>query len=185
MCRSICFQPMCELIVGSCRWATLTGRLRAQRMLGRVKQLRSRSSSVNDPALPNGVKTVTGETSASNRVEKLKERASRVLESSLYALCGRTRFQLGPSTALSCTSELDTLSRQAVPGPLDKTRVPWRGSVSLHHKVFQHLTIYIKVNFWIATSVCKFSSEVILSLVVLLFSGINTNFFWKLPTMSA
>lgn len=119
-------------------WATLTGRLRAQRMLGRVNPSRSRSSPVNDSALPNGVKTVTGETSASNRFEKLKERASRVLESSLYALCGRTRFQLGPSTALSCISELDTLSRQAVPGPLEKTRVPWRGSVSLHHKWDQY-----------------------------------------------
>lgn len=148
----MCLQPMWYLIVRSCRWATLTGRVRAQRLFGRGNQPQSRRTLVNNPALR---KTVSGGTSAPTPLGKLKESASRFLESSLYALCGRSRIQLGPNTALSCTSELNTLSRQTfldqqAVGPLEKSRVPWRGSVALHHKVFEYLAIYINFNFWIA-----------------------------------
>ncbi|KAG0625143.1 hypothetical protein M758_2G031100 [Ceratodon purpureus] len=130
-------------------WATLTGRVRAQRMFGRGNQIQSRNSSFNNSMLKNdvSVKLMSGEASSSSRFEKLKGSASRFFEnslnSSLYALCGRSRIQLGPRTALSCTSEFDTLSRQSLSdqqalGSLEKSRVPWRGSVALHHKLDQH-----------------------------------------------
>jgi len=112
-----------------CRWATLTGRVRPQRMLLRGDQPESPRTSVS------------GETSTSTSFDKLKESANRFLGSSLYALCFRSRLQLGSRTTLSSTSELDNLARQSVAdqqGGEGKFRVPWRGRVALRHKVFQN-----------------------------------------------
>lgn len=119
--------------MSSCRWATLTGRVRAQRFFEGGNQSQN--------------KETIGETSSSsNPFGKLKESANRFLESSMYALCCRSRLQLGPRTTLSSTSELETLSRhsladQRAVGPLAK--VPWRGRVALRHKVLTPSYLHI------------------------------------------
>lgn len=110
-------------------WATLTGRIRPQRMLLRGDQRQSPRTSVS------------GETSTSNSFDKLKESANRFLGSSLYALCFRSRLQLGSRTTLSSTSEIDNLARQSVDDQQageGKSRIPWRGRVALRHKLDQH-----------------------------------------------
>lgn len=115
-----------------CRWATLTGRVRPQRLFRRKCSTGESSSSSSSR---------TGSDSAAQHTSRnLVESAHRFLDNSLYALCFRSRLQLGSRTTLSTTSELDSLSCQAFADQQstgEQTRPPWRGRVSLRHKLDQ------------------------------------------------
>ena len=93
-----------------------------------------------------------GETSRSTAIDKLKDCANRFLGSSLYALCFRSRVQLGRTT-LSSTSLLDNLSRQSLANQQPLGRMPWRGRVAFRHKVFD--ISYLTHHFEIVTECSK------------------------------
>lgn len=109
-----------------CRWTTLTGRVRAQRLFGKVGHQQKDTVNDNSQSRAPTVKR-----------KKWLDYAGRFLDSSLYALCLRSRIQLGPHTSLSASSELDSLSSSTTDheeADFDD-RLPWRGQVALRHKV--------------------------------------------------
>jgi len=109
-----------------CRWTTLTGRVRAQRLFGKVGHQQKDTVNDNSQSRAPTVKR-----------KKWLDYAGRLLDSSLYALCLRSRIQLGPHTSLSASSELDSLSSSTTDheeADFDD-RLPWRGRVALRHKV--------------------------------------------------
>lgn len=113
---------------GSHWWTTLTGRVRAQRLFGKVGHQQKDTVNDNSQSRAPTVKR-----------KKWLDYAGRLLDSSLYALCLRSRIQLGPHTSLSASSELDSLSSTTDHEEADfDDRLPWRGRVALRHKMQQH-----------------------------------------------
>lgn len=130
--------PKCVKLTMStrCRWTTLTGRVRAQRLFGKSGQNQTNRTSAATQDLP-----------IRNSKSKWQENVDRLLDSSSYALCLRSRIQLGPRTSLSSTSELDTLPRHS---PRNKQaagdeRSPWRGHIALRHKVIRSFSFVYKM----------------------------------------
>ncbi|GBG69050.1 hypothetical protein CBR_g3748 [Chara braunii] len=102
-------------------WATLTGRLRAQRLLCRGKEHRrsDKSGSEEDSF------------------------AKRLVDPSLYALCGSARARLSASTILSACGELGSLKglfpcAKNEDGVFQSGILPFRGRASLRHKFDRH-----------------------------------------------
>ncbi|EFJ16013.1 hypothetical protein SELMODRAFT_117300 [Selaginella moellendorffii] len=102
-------------------WATLTGRLRVQRLFAKRSGAKLELNGFSEAA-----------------AEKQQQRdgkwtyAKRLLDKSLYALCMRTKLLLGPSTSLSIKAEMDSLEDWG------SSEVPMRVHSKLLHKLKKH-----------------------------------------------
>lgn len=111
-------------------WATLTGRIRAQRLWSPGKGQNRQTGRSNDSANHHGQEQSSSRTRIARWARQLKD-------PSLYALCGRGRFLIGPQTSLSASSEVNSLS-DLVPQDDEGSKTPWRGRVTLRHKLRKH-----------------------------------------------
>ncbi|KAJ7532724.1 hypothetical protein O6H91_13G016600 [Diphasiastrum complanatum] len=131
---------------GNAWWATLTGRIRAQRLFSQQKE-------------PDRAANVS-----SNSVRGWSQ-AKRLLDMSLYALCMRVRMILGPKTSLNLSAEMDSLQGLSYHSKISS----YRGQATLRHKLRRHhviaeaawnqLSVDRETNYWILPIACSFDIE--------------------------